>query len=392
MPAQFSETVQHVCSIASVCFSFCILVLSVFFKNAEKKPRLFALAFLPVFVLSLTSVISHGTEISAIAALYADVLLLPGILAAILFRSGHVSAALSITTPPAVITAICLSSPFRDFLYRHQLGSALMILAAIAILYLLKNEKGNESLVYWAVVLLAASAPAGLFLRTGTAILAAPLLKISSYIVMLSYFYRAFLKHLIDEYEASRKKLSAIDRSIEAEVRKRLHEVERVNRKLLDKSKTDPLTGLLNKAAILAAAERLLTDRPEKAHSILMFDIDDFKDINDTHGHITGDKCIRMLAAVIRNNFRGVDMAGRYGGDEFIAILPDTNARQAVAIAERFRKTIDETSLPHFTISTGVSSYPEDGQNVRALIEEADRNLYRSKKKGKNAVSRSSVY
>jgi len=85
-------------------------------------------------------------------------------------------------------------------------------------------------------------------------------------------------------------------------------------------------------------------------------------------------------------------MAGRYGGDEFIAILPDTNARQAVAIAERFRKTIDETSLPHFTISTGISSYPEDGQNVRALIEEADRNLYRSKKKGKNAVSRSSVY
>lgn len=392
MPAQFQQTTYLVSAVVSVCFSFCILVLAALFKSAQRKPRLYALAFLPVFILNLVSVLSHDPEISAVLTSSADVLLLLGATAVILFRTDIIPVFLSTTLPPAVTAAVYMSAPFREFLYRNQLGPALMIVAAIAVLYLLRKGKGNESLIFWAAVWFAVSGAAALLFGTGITALAFPLLKLASYIIMLSYFYRAFLKHLMDEYDAIRKKLSAVDRSIEAEVKKRMQEVEKVNKRLLDKSKTDPLTGLLNKAAVFDAIDRLITGKPDREHSILMFDIDDFKEINDTHGHTIGDKCIKILAAATRSNFRGIDIIGRYGGDEFIAVLPETGPRLAVAIADRFRKVVDETTNPHFTISIGVSSYPGDGRNTKALIEEADRGLYRSKEKGKNAVSHRDAY
>ena len=165
-----------------------------------------------------------------------------------------------------------------------------------------------------------------------------------------------------------------------------------MNKKLLDISKMDALSNVYNKAAILKAIERLISSKPESELSLLMFDIDDFKVINDTHGHIVGDKCIRMLSSTARSSFRDIDLVGRYGGDEFIIVLPDTGSKQAIAIAERFKSTVAAATSPSFTISIGVSSYPSDGTDVRALIQEADKGLYMSKKKGKNAVSHSSTY
>ena len=129
-----------------------------------------------------------------------------------------------------------------------------------------------------------------------------------------------------------------MDRSIEAEVKKRMREVEKVNRKLLDKSKADPLTGLLNKAAILDAIDGLIASKPDREHSILMFDIDDFKDINDNHGHIAGDRCIKTLATATRHNFRTFDLAGRYGGDEFIAVLPESRYQTGRCHGRAFQK------------------------------------------------------
>lgn len=260
------------------------------------------------------------------------------------------------------------------------------------VLYFLRSKKGSESLVFWSVVLLAACVPAGLLLRTGITVFATPLFRLGSYILMLRYLYIVLLKDFIAEYEAINRKLYSLGKSIEIKVKKRMREVERVNRKLLDKSKTDPMTGLLNKAALLDAVERLIANKPEKEHSILMFDIDNFKEINDNHGHIAGDKCIKALAAATGSNFRSFDITGRYGGDEFIAVLPDTGARQAFAIAERFRKVVDKTSSPHLTISIGISSYPADGSDARSLIEAADKGLYISKAKGRNAVTYRDVY
>jgi diguanylate cyclase (GGDEF)-like protein len=190
--------------------------------------------------------------------------------------------------------------------------------------------------------------------------------------------------------EESERKLSSIDRSVEVEVKKRMLELENMNKKLLDISKTDALSNVLNKAAILKAMDRLINDKSNSKFSILMFDIDDFKNINDTHGHFVGDKCIRTLSSTARKSFRDIDLVGRYGGDEFIIILPDTGSKQALIVAERFRKTVAESSSPSITISIGIASYPLDGTNIGNLIKVADKGLYASKKKGKNTISHNS--
>jgi diguanylate cyclase (GGDEF)-like protein len=118
-----------------------------------------------------------------------------------------------------------------------------------------------------------------------------------------------------------------------------------------------------------------------------MFDIDNFKKINDTHGHITGDKCIKNLMNICRNSFRGDDVIGRFGGDEFVILLPGTSPVKAYLVAERFRKNVEQTKDPHYTVSIGVASYPLDGKNSKGLISSADKALYISKEKGRNMVS-----
>jgi diguanylate cyclase (GGDEF)-like protein len=118
-----------------------------------------------------------------------------------------------------------------------------------------------------------------------------------------------------------------------------------------------------------------------------MFDIDDFKKINDTQGHVTGDLIIKQLAIIALHCIREVDLVGRYGGDEFIIFLPNTIKEEAFIIAERLRKNVELAQNFRCTISVGISSYPQDGLKANQLISTADEALYASKKKGKNRVS-----
>ena len=175
--------------------------------------------------------------------------------------------------------------------------------------------------------------------------------------------------------------------SIHAEVIRRVEAIEKSNRKLLEKSKTDSMTGLLIKSAIMEKLENLLERSPRSNLSILMFDIDMFKHINDTMGHQHGDLCIKALASLAKTSFRQDDIVGRYGGDEFIVILPDTPSVKAFVIADRFRELIQSKSNPNITVSVGVATYPVDGRSPIALIEAADKALYASKQKGRNTVT-----
>ena len=150
---------------------------------------------------------------------------------------------------------------------------------------------------------------------------------------------------------------------------------------------TDLLTKTLNKITILNIIEKLITSKREKVFSILMFDIDDFKTINDTLGHIAGDLCLRTLAIIASNNIREVDYIGRYGGDEFIIVLPNLAENEAQFVAERFRNKVNETSNPKLTVSIGIATYPRDGETVKDLLSAADKALYKSKSKGKNTIS-----
>lgn len=130
--------------------------------------------------------------------------------------------------------------------------------------------------------------------------------------------------------------------------------------------------------------------------SVLMIDIDHFKRVNDTYGHLVGDVVIRKVADVLRNSLRvGIDLPARYGGEEMVVLLPNTPLAGATLVAERIRIAIAELyieelastrTLPHITISAGVSSYPEQGDDYKPLLEAADQALYRAKAGGRNRV------
>jgi diguanylate cyclase (GGDEF)-like protein len=157
-------------------------------------------------------------------------------------------------------------------------------------------------------------------------------------------------------------------------------------------SKIDLLTRCFYKITILNIIEKLISSKKEYVFSLLMFDIDNFKTINDSLGHITGDLCLKTLANIASNNIREVDYLGRYGGDEFIIVLPSLTENEAKFVAERFKKKVSETSNPKFTVSIGVATYPYDGQTVKDLITSADKGLYKSKSTGKNTISHASLF
>jgi diguanylate cyclase (GGDEF)-like protein len=154
---------------------------------------------------------------------------------------------------------------------------------------------------------------------------------------------------------------------------------------------TDHLTGLANRRHFERQLERELarTARYTRPFSVLMLDIDQFKEVNDTFGHEAGDEAIRRLAKTLREGIRGIDMAARLGGDEFAIILTETPMARAIEVAERLRVAIKETEVAkvgRITVSLGVAEAPTGGQTVRELLALADATLYEAKRKGRNRV------
>lgn len=167
-------------------------------------------------------------------------------------------------------------------------------------------------------------------------------------------------------------------------------ELEMENRMLAVESMTDALTGIRNRGAILDELE----SRMEKASiyksplSIVMFDIDHFKPINDTKGHVFGDQVLKEVAKIINNEIRGLDTLGRYGGEEFLLILPNTSRKSALQVAERIRRKVAEEAFSNdiqVTISGGAAEYKD--QEMLDLIDNADKNLYASKQNGRNRIT-----
>lgn len=134
--------------------------------------------------------------------------------------------------------------------------------------------------------------------------------------------------------------------------------------------------------------------RYKRNMSLIMMDIDNFKRINDTYGHLTGDAILKSLAAVLQETVRKIDIPARYGGEEFVVILPETDKKNACVIAERLRKKISEITVKANetenlspTVSIGVAHFLTDGTEAKELINSADTALYHSKHNGKNTVS-----
>jgi len=178
----------------------------------------------------------------------------------------------------------------------------------------------------------------------------------------------------------------------------RRREIGRISRQqeLEHLASTDPLTGLANRRTLMLRAEQELAraKRYGSELSLLMADIDFFKKVNDTYGHQAGDVVLKKLADVFLLALRDIDFAARFGGEEFVLLLPETNAENALKTAERLRASVNDTQVSlqqggmvKFTISIGVSSYSSSGNDsVEKLISGADKALYAAKETGRNKV------
>ncbi len=171
----------------------------------------------------------------------------------------------------------------------------------------------------------------------------------------------------------------------------------RLHAKVTSLALTDGMTGLFNRRAFDQFLETELgrAERYKHVLSLVIIDMDSFKEYNDTYGHPAGDERLKAIANILRENMRDPDVAARYGGEEFAVILPHTDKEGAISLAERLRKSAEEQAhdehatqsyIPGYTISLGVATFPNDGTTVCALLKAADNAELAAKRLGKNRV------
>jgi diguanylate cyclase (GGDEF)-like protein len=219
------------------------------------------------------------------------------------------------------------------------------------------------------------------------------------------YLARAFnqmayqLQQAFEAQEQQREELLAQNEELErvhAQLQQAHQELATLNAELLEANRalaqaavTDGLTGLKNHRAFQEALHSAvqMAERLQQPLSLVMFDIDHFKQFNDTFGHPAGDELLRQVAQVLRESARAYDVAARYGGEEFALLLPNTTLEQAVQVAERLRQQIRAIENPHAPVSAsfGVATYRR-GTPPATLVYEADAALYRAKRGGRDRV------
>jgi two-component system cell cycle response regulator len=200
------------------------------------------------------------------------------------------------------------------------------------------------------------------------------------------------------ELEARVRAMLRIKR-LQDELDQKNRELELVNKRLKKLSITDGLTELFNHRHVhqLLHDEFERSDRTGESIAVVMMDLDRFKSVNDTYGHPTGDVILYETAQIIKDTAREIDMPGRYGGEEFIAILPDTGEEAGAHFAERVRQAVEEyvfrdgATEVRMTVSCGVAAFPAPGVDTpEALLKAADNALYQAKHGGRNQVVRAS--
>ncbi|MCP4114151.1 MAG: diguanylate cyclase [Desulfobacteraceae bacterium] len=179
------------------------------------------------------------------------------------------------------------------------------------------------------------------------------------------------------------------------EFQNKIMEMNAINNSLVQITNHDELTAIFNRSYV----EKQIKLEFEKAKrhgtifSILFLDLDKFKRVNDTYGHLAGDEILRKVSENIKNHLRGTDIFGRYGGEEFFMLLPDTGKAAAATLANRIRKAVEQQTVPYgneevqVTISIGVVQFRPDMEDFLQMMHEADIAMYHSKKNGRNTVT-----
>lgn len=184
-------------------------------------------------------------------------------------------------------------------------------------------------------------------------------------------------------------------REVNEQLNNRVAEIEKLQFELRQQALRDPLTGLYNRRYLADVLDRELArvTREKKPMSIIIMDIDHFKKVNDTHGHQVGDQFLKMIANLIAGHSRTSDIACRYGGEEFLLVMPGTSLSIAAMRAEELRVRCSSIRIPHgsrnleVSMSMGVASYPKHGSTAEEIVIKADKALYWSKQNGRNRVS-----
>lgn len=202
---------------------------------------------------------------------------------------------------------------------------------------------------------------------------------------------RLLLVHL----QRANAQIEAMNRSLEEKVAERTRQLQDANAQLEALSVTDDVTGLYNQRFLFARLEEEFrcAARSREELAVLMIDIDHFKLVNDGHDHLFGSRVLRRLGALLREGVRDIDVVVRYGGDEFVIVLPRTGLAAAVEAAERLRAAVEAADLGgedgscRISMSVGVAALGQStADNPRSLLREADRALYLAKTSGRNRV------
>ncbi|MEE8277448.1 MAG: diguanylate cyclase, partial [Thermoanaerobaculia bacterium] len=184
------------------------------------------------------------------------------------------------------------------------------------------------------------------------------------------------------------------------EVQKKLENPKVIEMRLFEQTQAfaylDDLTGLRNYRYLNEALEQEIdrSDRHDGALSLVMIDVDDFKQYNDRNGHGAGNEALAVIGRILAESVRDIDTAARYGGEEFVVVMPSSPKTGAQLAAERIRRAIEGHRFPHeegqpggrLTVSVGVATYPGDAVNAADLIRRSDRAMYHAKRQGKNRV------
>ncbi len=194
------------------------------------------------------------------------------------------------------------------------------------------------------------------------------------------------------------RKTQEYEKSLEKLVEMRTKELESANIKLLSMANEDPLTHLYNRRYFYDISDLLFKISSREKHNLsaLMIDIDKFKNVNDSYGHLVGDILLKRYAEIFMNLVRTSDVAVRFGGEEFVILLPNTNAIGAGMLAEKIRQTIEREEIPindkknitlKVTVSIGVAECDFiNDRNIDDLIDRADKAMYKAKQDGRNRV------
>ncbi len=185
-------------------------------------------------------------------------------------------------------------------------------------------------------------------------------------------------------------------KNLHDELAEKVKQLEQAKERLGELAVTDGLTGLYNYRYFKEYMGREIR-RAKRHHlffSLIMSDIDYFKNYNDTHGHLAGDHVLKTIAQLMIKNIRSIDVAVRYGGEEFALVLPETNKESARIVADKLSGLIENHNFPNeetqpnhrITISMGIATFPDNGDSADELIKCADRRLYRAKAEGRNKV------